>query len=99
MSVVGVVEPLVVRGPVPNKLNLIRRFRGLKVVLALGDTLPPDRQLLEGCPGWLTLSDEVTAHCCTCPSDPAPAMQIDLMSGPQRSFDPVQNRVHHVGSW
>src|SRR5687768_9081798 len=72
-------------------------FRRVRMVLTLGDSPPPHRQLVQRLVGGLTLSDEVTAHRRTCPADPTPAVQIDRASRPETFFDLIKNGIHSLG--
>ena len=80
--------------PGTDELHLLQRFGRVEVIATLGNASPPGRQLSQGPFTGHPVSDEVATHSCTCPSDSAPAMQVDCAPRLETFFDPIQDVVH-----
>src|SRR5215217_9456313 len=85
-------------GPGADEFHLLQRFRRVEMVATLGNPSPPRRELPQRFFACLPLSDEVTAHRCTCPSDSAPAVQVNFASFLKVQVNSIENGIHFFRS-
>src|SRR6266498_147641 len=89
---------MVMLGPGTDELHLLQCFGRVEMIATLGHTSPPRRELIQRLFTGFPSSDEVAAHSCTCPSDSAPAMQVDFVPFLQVLIDRIKNGVHLLRS-